>query len=242
MKTIRRLAARFLTGLRHGVWFPGTTRFTFPLALRLCGRWIRLSSPPEATLRCDFINVILDDDCGVRRMRREPRTILDVGANIGLFSIWARHNFPRAALLAYEPNPAIFVQTRENLEPLGVRCIQAGLADRRGRATMTIDQDSRNIGIIPRADGNVEIRALGDAIAELGGQVDLAKIDCEGSEWSLFEAREDFRRIRNVRMEYHLWGGRTPEELDKTAAALGFRVLHRYPRKGNGIVWRERID
>ena len=242
MKDIRRLTTRFLAGLKCGVLFPGTSRFSLPRAVRLCGRSLRLSSPPELMLRSDFINVILDDDYGIRQLRDEPRTILDVGANIGLFSIWARHHFPQADLLAYEPNPAIFVHTRENLEPLGVRCIQAGLAARRGRATLTVDADSRNIGIIPRADGNVEIRALGDAITELGGYVDLAKIDCEGSEWSLFEAPEDFRRIRNVRMEYHLWGGRTPDELDRTAAALGFRVIHRHPRKGNGIVWWERID
>ncbi len=233
---------RFLKALRYGVLFPGTSRFSMPRRIRLCGRAIPLSFPPEPMLKSDFINVILDDDYGVGKLKQEPGTILDVGANIGLFSLWARHHFPRASILAYEPNPAICTHSRRNLEPLGIRCIQAGLAARAGRAVLTVDEDSRNIGIVARADGDVDIRPLGDAIDQLGGQVDLAKIDCEGSEWSLFEAGDDFRRIRNVRMEYHLWGGHLPEELNRIAKALGFRVTHTAPRTGNGIIWMERID
>jgi FkbM family methyltransferase len=58
-----------------------------------------------------------------------PQSIVDAGANIGLFSIHASRYFPKARLTCYEPDPSNFVQLKKNLslnrieaqlEPVGV--------------------------------------------------------------------------------------------------------------------------
>ncbi|WP_264600383.1 FkbM family methyltransferase [Rhodobium gokarnense] len=42
-------------------------------------------------------------------------TILDVGANIGLFSLWLREKCPQTRILAYEPMPGVFAALTENM-------------------------------------------------------------------------------------------------------------------------------
>ena len=79
-----------------------------PETIRLHGRRLTLSIPKEVGPRLDFINLALDDEYGLRQLPFQPRTILDVGANFGLFSLLAAHYFPKAAIHAYEPEPTDF--------------------------------------------------------------------------------------------------------------------------------------
>ncbi|MBE9127551.1 MULTISPECIES: FkbM family methyltransferase [unclassified Coleofasciculus] len=46
----------------------------------------------------------------------EPKTIIDGGANIGVFAIHALSYFPKAKLICYEPDLANFYQLQNNLE------------------------------------------------------------------------------------------------------------------------------
>ncbi|MFO0626020.1 MAG: FkbM family methyltransferase [Polyangiales bacterium] len=65
--------------------------------------------------------------------------IFDVGANIGLFSLWAREACGRdATIYAFEPVPAIHAMLAENFRGVGdarLHAINAGLSSRAGRAT-----------------------------------------------------------------------------------------------------------
>jgi hypothetical protein len=38
----------------------------------------------------------------------EDLRILAIGANMGAFSLWAAHRWPRSTIDAYEPNPGTF--------------------------------------------------------------------------------------------------------------------------------------
>ncbi|HEX6291021.1 MAG TPA: amino acid adenylation domain-containing protein [Herpetosiphonaceae bacterium] len=65
--------------------------------------------------------------------------VFDVGANIGLFSLFVRQECPDATIYAFEPLPLIFEVLRLNAvlyEP-NIRPCNAGLADRAGQASFT---------------------------------------------------------------------------------------------------------
>lgn len=49
--------------------------------------------------------------------RKDP-IILDIGANVGAFSIWAYSKWPEATIHCYEPNPANFVYLKDNTHRL----------------------------------------------------------------------------------------------------------------------------
>ena len=241
--SIRRLlllTRRFQCARKFGVCFTGTSRFNLPGTIRICGRPFELSFPVESETRLDFINLALDDEYGLRSLPFEPRTILDVGANIGLFSVLARHFFKSAIIHAYEPNPRTFSYTAKNLEKIDAVGFQAGLGIRAGFAEMRDDQDSRKAQTKLQETGSIRIDSLQQAIDRLNGSVDLMKIDCEGAEWDLFSDVESFRKVRLIRMEYHLTDGRTLDDLESAVIKLGFSLDRLEPNQGFGIAWLSR--
>src|SRR5262245_2968893 len=130
------LVQRFLRACPFGVCFTGTSGFRMPAKVRLCGRRLTFSIPVEVGPGLDFINLALDDEYGLRQMPFEPRTILDIGANFGLFSLLAAHYFPPATIHAYEPNPRVFPDAAANLALVGATAIQAGVGSRSGLAVI----------------------------------------------------------------------------------------------------------
>src|SRR5206468_42211 len=65
--------------------------------------------------------------------------ILDVGANIGLFSLFTTQLCKDPRILAFEPNPTIFALLKENLAAYSPHSTARphGLAESRGEATFT---------------------------------------------------------------------------------------------------------
>lgn len=234
------LVRRFVRALRYGMFFPGTTRFRPPHHARLCGREMNLSFPDELGLRSDFINVILDDEYGLNDLSSAPEQVLDLGANIGLFSIWCAHNFPRATIHAYEPNPRIVPDTTKNLAETGVTLFPCSVGRDSGHAKMVDPTESRRAQIAVREDGDIEVVGIDEAVRRIGGSVDLLKLDVEGAEWSIFENKKAFEHIQAIRMEYHLTGSRTIDDLASTVQDLGYRVDRLVAKGPVGIAWLSR--
>ncbi len=69
----------------------------------------------------------------------DARVIVDVGANIGLFSLYALRRAPHSRLVAIEPAPALWTALRDNLASYGERVLPINLAlsDRNGTAEFT---------------------------------------------------------------------------------------------------------
>jgi FkbM family methyltransferase len=65
--------------------------------------------------------------------------VFDVGANIGLFTIFVQENFKAVRSLAFEPSPIVFALLQQNVSRYGplVSAHQCGIADRAGTAKFT---------------------------------------------------------------------------------------------------------
>jgi amino acid adenylation domain-containing protein/FkbM family methyltransferase len=66
--------------------------------------------------------------------------VVDVGANIGLFTLYVKQRFPASRVLAFEPIPAIFEKLRANVLLHGleeVELFDCALAEREGSAPFT---------------------------------------------------------------------------------------------------------
>ena len=74
---------------------------------------------------------------GISLARDEP--LFDIGANIGLFTIFVKESFAGVKVYAFEPSPAIFPILQANVARYGdsVSLYACGVADRRGEATFT---------------------------------------------------------------------------------------------------------
>lgn len=165
--------------------------------------------------------------------RSDIRTIIDVGANIGLFTLRASQIWPDARILAFEPNPTNFSALKRHVELNKldeVTIFNEGLSDKCGAFDLFLSP--RNIGghsmYRPTSQAiSVKTRTIADALDYLGKDetCDLLKIDCEGCEYAIISSLtpELAARIGSiiVEPEVDLYD---VDELSGKLEHLGFRV------------------
>ncbi|MFY9265800.1 MAG: FkbM family methyltransferase [Solirubrobacterales bacterium] len=156
---------------------------------------------------------------------RRPMTILDLGAHIGLASIYMTTRFPNARIIAIEADPQLIPRLKANVHGLPVEVIHAAVSRRGGKRNFYRGDETWSNSIEPTRHGQqvVEVPAITvDQILDRCGvdRVDLMKIDVEGAEWEVFAGGVP-SRVDAVIGEVHRNGGRAPGELlDQLAPAM----------------------
>lgn len=180
----------------------------------------------------------------LQELGRPPR-VLDLGANIGLFSAYGSGRWPGARTTAVEPDPesvrllrswAALNRSRGEVDIVegaaaasgGTIGFVAGLAAESHRA----HPDERAMSVVVRAV---------DVFEHIGG-ADLVKIDIEGGEWELLgDARLATGGAQALVLEHH--GRHCPTRDPRATAtqlliAAGYEVHARGPAvAGLGMLW-----
>jgi FkbM family methyltransferase len=146
----------------------------------------------------------------------DGHVIVDAGANIGLFSIWAARRNPRGRVVSLEPFPENFEYLTTNLRsarfgPDRVSPHQVALGRDFGQGHM-ISVGTRSLDHT-LAPGGDRADSPGVLIVPISGLFDLAKadriallkVDIEGSEYDAFEHvdKSTLERIDRIAIEYH---------------------------------------
>ena len=164
-----------------------------------------------------------------------PR-VLDLGANIGLFSAFAIRNLGAKEIVAVEADP-------DNLRTLSgfvadhdlpVQIIEgfAGTKDGSVEFEAGLAANSRVAG--PDSEKTISVNEF-DVFAL--GSFDLAKIDIEGSEWKLLADPRFPQLAPVVVMEWHR-RGQGAVEIGEALGAHGYDVHHTDPH----LVWGRRRE
>lgn len=142
---------------------------------------------------------------------REKAVVVDIGANVGVFSLYADRWARDVQLHCFEPNPQVHGMLEENLKHTqNAELYHVGLSDRDGE--LMLYQHPENTGEAStsfRHEGAkkvpVPVVHAGRAFKEIGlKQVDVLKIDTEGAEVAILKALEDFLPdVSVVMVEYH---------------------------------------
>jgi FkbM family methyltransferase len=215
--------------MRYGVRFLRSSGFQIR-RLKIAGHPVTLSFPDgeEQVMNYEFKNILYDDCYGLRQIEGKVETILDVGSNLGFFSLAARSRFPDAKIHGYEPNPAIQSHLLNNTGGLSIKVHPEAIGARDGMIELKMDGGSLLGKAVASESGNIKKTAMAAAIERIGGKVDLLKLDCEGGEWEVFEERSVWTNIGRLTMEYHLWANPAMDVpgMVKTIRDLGFRITH----------------
>jgi FkbM family methyltransferase len=142
-----------------------------------------------------------------------PGSILDLGANIGLASLWLARRYQKAEnmrVLAVEASEANARVAGVNFRDNAIRgeVIHAAVGETSGEAFFAARAAS-NVGRIVSSANEASVRVPVVGIAELVarfpcGQVDLVKMDIEGSERELLTPRSDWLdQVRALMIEWH---------------------------------------
>ncbi|MFZ2190540.1 MAG: FkbM family methyltransferase [Candidatus Magasanikiibacteriota bacterium] len=177
-------------------------------------------------------NIILDN----------KNCILDIGAHIGLFSIYASVLNPKVKIIALEPEPSNFALMKENLKLNHCKNVvvkqTALIASEESEVTLQLSKNSHNhivpllnCYIVDPANKEIEVSATNLEKMILKNKLDkigLLKMDIEGAEFEIFENVEDgiLNIVENIAVEYHETENNKHIDLENIFRSHGFSVEH----------------
>ena len=86
----------------------------------------------------------------LKRQNLEPQTVLDVGANVGQFTVAVAKMFPGVRIHSFEPVPECFMNLQKNVSKLkNVSVYQLALGDTEGESVCHVNSHSQSSSILP---------------------------------------------------------------------------------------------
>lgn len=176
-----------------------------------------LIRPDIATDSFVIREVFSSYDYGDPKLFKEMKTIVDVGANIGAFTVFAGL-YSNAHIISIEPEPSNCEMLISNIAlnnltdrvttyNLGISSAQQGDVflplGQGGNSAAALEKDSFHSQPVPS-------RTLDSLLDEIVGPISFLKVDTEGHETIIFGDTSDknLSRIERFAIEYH---GDTPE-------------------------------
>jgi FkbM family methyltransferase len=194
---------------------------------------LRLRSGERVTLR-EHIDVVVFWMVFARQhypVAASHRIIVDIGANIGMFTLYAARTAPAARIIAVEPFPDTrerlkqLVETNHLADRVTIRdCAIAGSAGQRtmdsaegipsqyrrvySPETATLNTEHRGPSGAKQDDSGVPVRTeiLGQVLDHVGvAVVDLMKMNIHGSEYDVLLHSDPsvLQRFRQIEVQYH---------------------------------------
>ena len=189
--------------------------------------------------------------------RTNTPVIIDIGANIGYFSLSVFAKFPDAMIFAFEPHPYCFEvmsQYREKFSRYNFNIFNCAVSDTDDLIRLFIPEEEALTTIASvfriKSKETKEIRVqairLESFISKQGlDKIDLLKLDCEGSEYAILYSlpKELFSKISALSIETHKCSGLN-ENLDALKDFIANQGYHlKHLRNGiTGYIWAWRSD
>ncbi len=175
---------------------------------------------------------------------------LDIGAQVGCFSIALARQAPNVKLHAYEASPSTSIWLNTNLErndlASQVQAHAIAVSDHDGTLRLVDNGQASGLNGLTAPGGSsvtVPCVSFAAAVRDAGGRVDLVKIDTEGAEYDIVLGSDpdDWATVTQVVMEYHQVPGHGWAELAAHFAKAGLReVRHEEVTEHHGTVWLRR--
>jgi len=217
----------FLRGLRLAYLHSSLTRKPPGSLVRLKG--YRFHITDGGSFYCQYKNIFLHRIYHFTTRQPTP-FIIDGGSSMGVSVCYFKHVYPRARILAFEPDPAIYQILQKNISSnrlRGIDPINAGLGPK--PAVLPFDRNGGDGGRFKNVPGALPVRSL--CLSNfLNKKIDFLKLNIEGMELPVLQEAADSGKLKNVReivIEYHGWS----REEQNLAAILqllntnGFRYM-----------------
>lgn len=180
--------------------------------------------------------------------------VIDIGANIGIYSIFATSASKSTTIYAYEPEPNNFNLLLENIRlnklEENIAPFKLAICGRQGKRKLYLGDTSPFHSLYSESNfrGGVEVEcvSLKDIFDENKiKECDILKLDCEGAEFEIFYNAPDeyLRKIKKIRLEYHKkFQNRkySIECLINFFERRGFKIRSKKDFKHSGILWLDR--
>ena len=147
------------------------------------------------------VKKVLDGEYDVPELNPERPVILDIGANVGAFSVWAARRWPGAAIYSYEPNPETFELLSKNVSNI---CVNAAVWSRDGESFLYDgNANSAECSLFHDWRGKDSGHKVKTVAASSLHPCDILKVDTEGSESIILNGYLHLHTCKAVFLEWH---------------------------------------
>jgi FkbM family methyltransferase len=164
-----------------------------------------------------------------------PPAILDLGANVGYFTVFASSRFPCSRLMAFEPDHANAELMRRTMQANGLNCelIEAAASTKDGEVPFAAGGFT-----LSRIEAGGELVLALDILPRLA-EFDLAKVDIEGGEWELLaDGRFSELAPRALVLEFHTHLAPPSADAERVLETAGYTIERRLRfGDGHGLLW-----
>lgn len=166
----------------------------------------------------------------------EGDTVIDIGAHVGIFSIYAANRSKTGKVFAFEP----FIENFKRLEnhkkinaKSNLSVYNLGMSNIEGTQTLNLSPDNNtgghSIHLKTESDNKIEIQTIRLADfckQEKIDQIDFLKLDCEGAEFDIIKSDMTIlSKVSKIIMECHPYGENTVPSMVKLLEDNGFKVF-----------------
>ncbi|MCM8535397.1 MAG: FkbM family methyltransferase [Lentisphaeraceae bacterium] len=146
---------------------------------------------------------------GIQKMAT-PK-VIDIGGNVGLFSMFIKFLNPNAEINAYEPAPNTFELLKTNmLQFPEVKIHRRGLSNFTGKAEINLSSLSTGCTSMKDIGKDHESQTIklveASKVVEKYDEVDIMKIDTEGCEFEILSNLKENKllsKVKFIMLEYH---------------------------------------
>ena len=181
--------------------------------------------------------IVLCDQYCLKEIDYQEGVIVDIGANIGVFSVYQAMENKDVKIYAFEPEPINFKRLSNNIKlnrlSPRIKAFQQAMAEKREFRRLYLSSDHRHHTFMGEKSNDfvlVKARLLEDFLStEKINNCDLLKLDVEGAEYEIIYSLpvRDLQKIRYISLEYHNLsnqGGRMGTALRGYLQRRGFAV------------------
>ncbi len=234
-KRIKLLISRLIKSRKFGLFFFSARFFKLPKKIKLSDKMVDLSLPNEKNMKVIFTEIFLDDTYELEWIKNfskkkgiEIKSILDIGGNCGLTSMLSRWYFPDSIIHCYEPNIEIEKFLSPNSKIANFKYFIEAIGGKEGMVKLNIDSKQSVLSSISSDEaGSTKQISFEKALDRFGKiNVDIIKMDCEGSEWDILNKIDLWKNVKFITMEYHLGiNNYDHNRIIKALEKIGFKIV-----------------
>lgn len=167
-----------------------------------------------------------------------PALVLDIGANVGAFALWAKRRWPSAYIICYEPEPENCRLLRANIEGNARLEECAVICD----GSLRLYEGRSNCGEHSLFPGEEQGKEFERSVVGVGphrlARCDFLKLDVEGAELAILLGYPHLAGVQAIALEWHSEDLRTL--IRHYLTSKGFALVEDKPwRPDRGIMkWR----
>lgn len=192
----------------------------------------------------DFVvtyEMFFRDDYGLKRfpLNDGPMSILDLGANIGAFTVLAATRYKNAKIYSFEPEDTNYNQLKFNASLNNidnrVTAIKEAVADTAGEKVFHMSSYDYAHSLLeeqiidnPGTKIKVTCTTLEQTVQKYNlKSIDILKLDIEGAEYDMFlkMPKNILDMVQVILMEIHTISTHKPEDLENYLKMSGFKML-----------------